>query len=291
MNNFDLVQVFTSDEIKLSGLYSQGDKTKSACILVHGFTADFYSHEFYQSIVRKLKSQGNAIILAQTRGTGIETEFLKKSGEGVYIGSYFEKLSDAHLDISAFVAFMSEQGYQKIVLIGHSLGTIKCVRYLFEGEHKDKIEKLILLAPFDKNAFLEIKAPGKWFKYVEIAKQKIDSGFGKEIVPIPEYEDFAISYDNYYSWYEQSEINRIWDFYKKDYDFPVLQKITIPVKAILGGKDEFVTYPSLGVSAQFALEVIQKHIKNSETALIRNSNHTYFGFEKEVADEVGSFLE
>jgi predicted alpha/beta hydrolase family esterase len=34
-------------------------------------------------------------------------------------------------------------------LQGHSLGTFKIVRYLFEGKYADKINKLILLAPFD----------------------------------------------------------------------------------------------------------------------------------------------
>lgn len=290
MYSYALVQRFTKDDIKLHGLYSAGDKTTSACIFIHGYTTDFYSHHFYHTISAKLKEQDNAIVLAQTRGTGVETEFIKRDGEGIFIGSYYEKLDEAHLDISTFVEFLIEEDYKDIVLIGHSLGTIKAVRYLFEGEYKEKISKLVLLAPFDKNAFMEIKAPGKWLEFLEVAKKKIEDGKGKEIVPVPEYEDYPTSWETFYSWYEQSDLNRIWDFYKKDYDFPYLQKIQIPVKAILGEKDEFVNYPNLGVSAESALEVIKKYIKNSETALIPNSPHTYFGFEKEVANEVASFL-
>lgn len=287
---YDLVQKLTEDGIKLSGLYLIGDKKKSACIFIHGYTSDFYSHDFYHTISAKLKEQGNAIVLIQTRGTGVETEFIKRDGEGTVIGSYYEKLGEAHLGISTFVEFLTKEGYKDIVLVGHSLGTIKAVRYLFEGKYQDKISKLILLAPFDKNAFMEIKAPGKWHEFLEVAKKKIEEGKGKEIVPVPEYEDYAESYETFYSWYEQSDLNRIWDFYKKDYDFPYLQKINIPVKAVLGEKDEFVNYPTLGVSAESALDVIKKYIKNSETVLIPNSNHTYFGFEKEVAEEVAAFL-
>ncbi len=290
MHTYDLVQRFTKDNIKLSGLYCAGDKKKSACIFIHGYTTDFYSHNFYHSITDKLREQSNAIVLAQTRGTGVETEFIKSDGSGIFIGSYYEKLDEAHMDISTFIEFLTEEGYEDIVLIGHSLGTIKTVRYLFEGEYRDKISKLILLAPFDKNAFMEKKAPGKWHEFLEVAKKKIEDRKGKEIVPVPEYEDYPTSFDTFYSWYEQSDLNRIWDFYKKDYDFPFLQKIKMPVKAILGEKDEFVNYPNLEVSTKSSLEVIKKYIKNSETVLIPNSNHTFFGFEKEVANEVASFL-
>jgi pimeloyl-ACP methyl ester carboxylesterase len=284
------MQVLTKDNIRLNGLYSAGDKSKAASIFIHGFTTDFYSHKFYHSIAEKLHTQSNAIILAQTRGTGIQTEFIKSNGEGIFIGSYYEKLEEAHIDISAFVEFIIKEGYSNIALIGHSLGTIKSVRYLFEGEFKDKISKLVLLAPFDKNAFMEIKAQGKWQEFLEVAKKKIEEGHGKEIVPTPEYEDYPMTYETFYSWYEQSDLNRIWDFYNKDYDFPALKRINIPMKVILGEKDDFVNYPTLGVTPQGALDTIKKHVKTCETSLVAESGHTYFGFEKEVADQVSSFI-
>lgn len=288
--NYDLIQVKTSDDLLLNGLYLAGDKSKAACIFIHGFTTDFYSHKFYHSIAGKLEDRSNALILAQTRGTGLQTEFLKSNGEGVFLGSYYEKLDEAHLDISAFIDFLHKEGYEEVVLAGHSLGTIKVVRYLFEGEHKDKISKLILLAPFDKNVFMEIKAPGKWQEYVEAAKKQIEEGNGKEIVPVPEYEDFAMTYETFYSWYVQSDLSNVWDFYKKDYNFPVLQQIKVPVKVILGEKDEFVNYPAFNETAQSVLDTLKKRINHCETHLISSSGHTYLGHEEEVAEQVSSFI-
>ncbi len=290
MHQYNLVQIGTQDNILLNGLYMSGDISKSACIFIHGFTSDFYSHSFYHIIKDQLHVQSNALILAQTRGTGIQTEFIKPNDEGVFLGSYYEKLEDAHLDISAFVEFLIKHNYQKIVLIGHSLGTIKCVRYLFEGKYKDNISKVILLAPFDKNVLMEIKAPGKWREFLKIAQKKIADGKGKELVPVPEYEDYPLSYETFYSWYEQSDLGRMWDFHKKNYDFPVLQKIRIPVKVILGGKDPYVNYPQFDESAKSVLQTLTRYISNCETHLIPNSGHTYFGYEKEVADQVGNFV-
>lgn len=258
MNNYNHIQVITNDKLKLNGLYKVGDKTKPVVVMIHGFTSDFYSHKFYHSISQKLESQGNAVILAQTRGTGIVTEFLKTDGSGEYIGSYYEKIEESHLDITAFIKFLLDEGYLEIILAGHSLGTIKAIRYLFEGEYKDKIKKLVLLAPFDKNAFMEVKAPNKWHEFVEIAKQKIAEGKGREIVPVPEYEDFAMSYQTFYSWYIQDDLSCIWDFYRNDYDFPTMKKINIPTKVIIGSKDEYLSYSGFGTTTESCMEVMKK---------------------------------
>lgn len=287
---YDHIQVTTSDDLILNGLFQPGEKSKEANILIHGFTSDFYSHKFYHAIAQKLKESQNALILAQTRGTGMHTEFMTKGGGWKYIGSFYELLEEAHLDISAFVEFLSTQGYQKINLIGHSLGTIKIIRYLFEGEHKDKINKLILLAPFDKNVFMEIKAPGKWQEFVQAAKEKIDRGEGESLVPVPGYEDFPITYNTFYSWYQPTEINQIFDFYKTDYQSPLLKKINIPVKVILGERDEFVNYPQFGESATTALTYLEQQIPNCQTYLVSNAEHAYLGYENEVSEQVVNFI-
>lgn len=290
MQPYNLINVVTEDDIKLNGLYIPGDKSKSACIFIHGFTTDFYSHKFFHTISESLKKQSNAIILAQTRGTGIQTEFLKSSGDNVYIGSFYEKLEEAHLDISSYADFLFTEGYKSIVLIGHSLGTIKSVRYLFEGKYKDKVSKLVLLAPFDKNAFMEVKAPGKWAEFLTAAQKKISEGKGKELVPVPEYEDFSMSYDTFYSWYKEGDLSSMWDFYRKDYNFPIMQKINIPTKVILGEKDEFVAYKEFGSTPADSLNIMKKYIKECETVLIKDSTHCYVGYEDRVAKEVSNFL-
>lgn len=287
---YDLVQTYTLDGLKLSGLFQPGNKNKHAVILIHGFTADFFSHEFYHQIANKLSNQSNALVIPQTRGTGLRTEFIKKDGSGVYIGSFYEKLEEAHYDISAFIEFLKQQGHQKIVLAGHSLGTIKVVRYLFEGKHKNDIDKLILLAPFDKNVFIKIKAGNKLDSFLDTSQEKITQGSGQDLVPVPEYEDFPLTYETFLSWYNQKDLSCIWDFYRKDYDFPVLKNINIPVKVILGDKDEFVSYPDFGVSPQSALQTLKDHVPNCETYLVKDCGHTYLGKEDIVADQFAQLL-
>src|SRR5689334_141118 len=143
-----LVQTTTKDNLILSGLYSFGDKNKEAIIFIHGFGTDFYTHKFPQEIGDALNSNQNAYVLAQNRGTGLFTEFVSGDrSKGIYLGSYYEKIDDAHLDISAWINYLKAEGYTKFILMGHSLGTIKSVRYLYEGDFANEISRLILLAP------------------------------------------------------------------------------------------------------------------------------------------------
>lgn len=286
--NYDLVQTITRDNLHLSGLYIEGDKNKSAVILIHGFTSDFYSHKFFHTIQESLNNDNFASVAIQTRGTGLHTEFLK-GDDGIFLGSYYEKLEEAHYDISGWINFLMNEGYSRFILAGHSLGTLKSVRYLFEGEYKDSVEKLVLLAPFDKNGYIERKTNGLWHDHLKIAKKKIEEGKEEELVT-KEAEDYSITFRTYYSWYVEEDLNLIWDFYRKDYLSPILQKIKIPVKIIVGSDDEFFYIKELGSTFESTSEYLKSNIENLDLFIVQGAGHIYNGYEDEVADEVLKFI-
>ena len=74
---YDLIRVKTEDGLLLNGLYSEGDKNKPAIIHIHGFEGDFYTNEFLVRIAQKLQENKLAFVLAQNRGTGIQSWFIK----------------------------------------------------------------------------------------------------------------------------------------------------------------------------------------------------------------------
>jgi len=290
INNVQLVQTTTKDDFILNGIYSDGDKNSEAIIFIHGFTGDFYTHKFIHTIGQALQDWQKAFVLAQTRGTGIQTEIIKSNrAEEEYIGSFFEKIEDSHLDISGWIKFLVEQGYRKIILMGHSLGTIKSVRYLFEGEYKDRVTKLILLAPFDKNSYVEKKTKGEWKEHLKIAEQKIKEG--KELERIPNtFDDFPMTYRTYYSSYKQDDFGCMFDFYRKDYNFPILNQINIPVTTIVGDLDEFLYMKEFNKDGNEIGEILKKNIKDSEFNLIPGAAHTFVGKEDEVTNLVLKFI-
>ncbi|MCA9382503.1 alpha/beta fold hydrolase [Candidatus Dojkabacteria bacterium] len=284
-SSLNLVTTITEDKLILHGLYHEADKSKPAVIYIHGFETTFYAHKFVHKIAEKFNQSNTPYLLAENRGTGIITEFINTDGVGKYYGSFREKLEEAHLDISAWIEFLKNEGYEEIILMGHSLGTIKSVRYLFEGEYANVVKSLILLAPFDKNAYLVVKNKDQWKKHVEIAKGKIDSGKGLESIP-PEFDDYPVTYNTYYSWYKVDDLNCMYDFYRKDYDFPVLNKINIPVKVIIGGKDDFLFFPQFNKDGEEIKEILEKNLPKGDVTLLPDSGHVFRGFEDEVGEVV-----
>ncbi len=291
MQKYNPIQVTTKDDIILNGVYAKGDRAKTACIFIHGYSSHFTNNKIFEQTAEKLTANSHAVILAQTRGSGTITKFKKSNGDDILIGSYKEKLEDAHLDISAYIKFLINENYTQFTLIGYSMGTIKVIRYLFEGQYKNKIQNLVLLAPYDKNAFLENFAPGKMQQFVKTALQKIKEGKADHQVPTPEFNDDPITYETFYSWYQNTALNSVFDFYRKNYDFPILKKINIPVKIILGETDEFTNYPKLNETSGSVLSILGKSLKFSQTTLIPKANHAFTNHEETVAWDVNRFIE
>lgn len=282
----ELIQTTTKDNLILSGLLVEGGDKKTACIFIHGFTSDFYTHLFPIKIAETLKESGISTLLAQNRGTGIQTEILSSDRrDGHFYGSFFEKIEESHIDITAWIKYLKERGYNEFILIGHSLGTIKAVRYLSEGEYRNEISKLVLLAPFDKNWFIFDKAKEKRDEHLSVAKEKVKNGEGKQFVT-PDMEDFLVSYDTYVSWYETDELSCMFDFYRYgEYDFPTLKNINVPVLVELGTEDkEFMKDISVVPT------IFKENVKDIVFNFVEGSAHTFVGYEDILAKEVKEYI-
>jgi pimeloyl-ACP methyl ester carboxylesterase len=287
----NLVQTTTADDLLLSGLLNRpAIKQETAIVFIHGFLYDFYTHEFVRKISEAAVQKGFAFLAAQNRGSGIQTAVLTSDRKNSKtLGSYFELIEEATLDIDAWIKFLQNLGYTKFILVGHSLGTYKVIRYLIEGAYKTDITKVSLLGPFDKNVYVEKKSSGKWPQYVEEAKKKIDSGKALEFIP-DTYDDFPMTMQTFYSWYRPGELNEMWDFYRhKEYTFPIWEQIKIPVQIVTGTSDESLEYPAY-YSRDEAYGVMKSHINSLDLQLIEGSGHTFVGFEEKLASVFGAFL-
>ena len=285
---FQLVKSTTEDKLTLSGLLSEGNKNNPIVLHTPGIEGDFFTNDFLQAIAGNLRSQNHAFLSVQTRGIG--NEYLMKLTDGRWkkYGAHFELLEDAYKDIDAWIKFLTSQGYKNIILQGHSLGTMKIIRYLFEGTHTNVVRKLILLAPFDIFKSLEDATKGKWREYLEVAKQKVKEGKGEENIPT-EFLDVQMSYQTYVSHHTESDFEYMFAFHKKGYNLPLLQKIQIPVKAIVGSIDEWF-HPANPSQPSEAMELMKKYIKTFSSKIIEGAGHGYDGYEELVANEILDFI-
>lgn len=282
----DLVEVATEDKLYLQGLLTSGDRTKPAVLYIHGFEGNFYQDNFSRILLKKFEKNNRTFLTGNNRGHEKDTDINTTDDKVVRIGAHYELLEDSSKDIDAWMKFLLDQGYKDIVLAGHSLGTYKVVRYLFQGKYKDNVKKLILICPFDQAALMirDIKTPIA--DLIPKAEAKIKEGKGEDLVT-PEFETLIMSYNTWLSWYRQDDFGRMFEFYNKDYKFPALNAIKIPTKVIVGSLDEYFTGDA---NHQEGLNIMLKYIPNSEGRIIEGAHHQFAGHEEELAQEVLDFV-
>lgn len=286
---FELVKTTTKDNLILHGLFSEGEKEKPVVLFVHGFRGDFFSEDYVLEIAEKLKSKDISFLTVQNRGTASDYVINTTDKSHKRYGSDFEVLKEAHLDIDGWIDFLLERGFKNIVLCGHSLGTLKVVRYMIEGKYIKSVSGLILLAPPDNIALTEVYTKGKGIKYLKDAVKKVKERQGEEMTP-SSFLDVVISFKTYASWHTEGDLSNIFSFHKKGYTFPILNKIKIPVMAAIGTKDEFLEMAKIG-DAKLVMDKLRNNIGNFTGYILEGADHEYKGFEKEVAGYILDFVQ
>lgn len=286
--NARLVQVCTKDGLYLHGYFSPNNNQKTALLHIHGFEGNFYENNFVHVLLKETDVEKIAFLTVNTRGNGKETEFNTSDGNTKKIGARYELIEEAHLDISAWIKFLIDQGYTEIILQGHSLGTLKIIRYMVEGEYKDKVSKLILLAPFDKKGLIVASNRQPLDELLEKATQVIKSGKGEDLVA-KEFDDIELSYNTYVSWYKQDELGRVFEFCTPNYKSTVLEKITIPVLTLVGSNDEFF-YATNPKQKDEAMTWLLNQLVKGEGKIIQDAVHSFSPNESLMAKEVTSFI-
>jgi pimeloyl-ACP methyl ester carboxylesterase len=270
----NLVNITTKDGLNFDGFFSEGSKDKPAVIYIHGMFGDFKTPNFVNNLKEELLKNNIAYLATNNRGEGEN--------------SRSELLEEAHIDITADVKFLIDKGYNKIILIGHSAGTVKVVRYLFEGEYKDNIVKLILVAPIDPLGGRIAHGRNNIEEFLKSAQDKVDHGKGSEMIT-SEFDHDDVSYKTFISWYKRDGLGRMFEFCDREYDFPILNQIKIPVKAITGTKDEYL-HPSNLEHPEEAMSILSKHIKDFQHKIIGGSGHNFNRFEKELVEEIIKYI-
>ncbi len=154
--------------------------------------------------------------------------------------------------------------------------------------YKDKIVRIILLAPIDPLGGRIAHGRNNIEEFLIKAQEQIMEGKGNEIVS-SDFDHDEVSYQTFVSWYKRDDFGRMFEFCDSNYDFPLLQRINIPVKIIVGTEDEYF-YPTNPNHKQEAMNILLNKIKNSEGKFIENSGHNFNGFEEELVGEIMNFV-
>jgi pimeloyl-ACP methyl ester carboxylesterase len=123
-----LCRATTADGLFLDGSLGGVDSsgTDTVFLLVHGTMSNFYAPGPLEHFVTQADLAGFASLRINTRG---HDGMCSVSGPGGSVrgGATNETVSDCSLDIAAWIEFLIDRGYSRIILVGHSMGGVKSV--------------------------------------------------------------------------------------------------------------------------------------------------------------------
>jgi len=129
--SMNLIRVCTEDSARLTGLLYRSDKTRNrtGILPIHGTNGNFYSN-VVGFIAPELADCGYTALAMNLR-----------NHDHLFATSRFE---DCLLDLKAGIARLKDEGCDRIVLIGHSLGCTEAVFYLAQT-HDPSVAALVLM--------------------------------------------------------------------------------------------------------------------------------------------------
>ncbi len=281
-----LHRISTKDGLELHGvLYEPEQKTNSVLAHVHGMGGNFYENRFLDIIAKTLTDNGISFCCFNNRGNGFITEFVKKIDDKkdyIRIGDSFEKFADCLIDIEAHINFLREQGFNKIHLSGHSLGSPK-VAYYASRAGSEKISSVIFISPSDMLGLVRDNKQ-RFDEDIRTAQDMINNGREKEIMEKWVWNTYPISASTYLDLFSDSSPAAIFNFHNKKLGFEVLSKIQIPIFVTMGRKDDVLVIPIEDI-----MQTIKEEAKSSpivETEIVGDAGHDYLGFEQDLSNAI-----
>lgn len=253
-------------------------KNDTVMIAITGIHGNFYSNPFYYNVGDTLNSGGIDFIYAQTNDAFGEIETMNvTTGQKEIIGSWNERFSYVDEDIEAYLSFVKDQGYEHIILAGHSLGANKVIYYL--SRHQDaKIDHFFLLSP----ANLTYMMSGVTDREKQTIKEQVERGEGEKMLPFPFMGWVECIADTAYDWQFSGILNNVHT--AKNGDFSQAEKITHTGALLVGTYDNFTD----GDPSDF-LRNLNDHMpscKDNKLIFIEKTGHTYQMKHQELADDI-----
>jgi pimeloyl-ACP methyl ester carboxylesterase len=282
----DLVQVTTSDGVKLHGaLEPIGVESEASAkgpidvwLCLHGTGSNFYSASTLAGLAPKLVASGAAVLRANTRGHDLVCTGPSAMGRG-WQGAAFERIDEAPIDITTWVAFLRERGFARVGLLGHSLGAIKAV-YTLAAADAPSVSALAAVSPphLSYAYFLTTPRADDFRRTLETAQQHIDAGRPDELMkvmfPLPYYVT-AAGYVDRYGPAERYDVLKY------------LDRMPCPTLVTYGTKEVQSDAAFRGMPE--AIDALSARATNVQGAVIAGADHQYTACHDALAGRIVSW--
>jgi pimeloyl-ACP methyl ester carboxylesterase len=127
----EIVETTTQDGLVLEGVVIRPTAAAGrslAAVWVHGLMSKFYSPTLL-GIGRALAAHGYTSVSGNNRGHHFGASIRRENGESVLAGGGWEHFDESPHDVDAWITFAKALGFERVVVIGHSVGALKVVHY------------------------------------------------------------------------------------------------------------------------------------------------------------------
>lgn len=288
--------IWTEDNLRLQGLYYHPDNKNSCVIFVHGMSGNLMENYFGHVLGEFLANKGYGFLYSHNRGynhiNDIATRKIDKNLQNghqkVRVGAAYEMFADCLWDIDAWIGDILSKGYQKIILMGHSLGCNKSIHYLYK-KNITQIKALVLLSPPDMVA--NGKESGKsthYYQLVAEARQNISLGQPRKLLAQKLWDWYNLSSQTFLDLFVDHCSADNLPLMRNPDQYPELAAINLPILSIMGEYDDIVVR---SLEEDMVL-LAQKAISATSFTklLIAGANHCYEDKEQELARQIWKWI-
>ena len=281
----DLVQVMTRDGVRLDGtLQVPGASARAqlpfdALLCIHGTGGSFYSSSLFDAIAERLVELGSAVLRVNTRGhDGISTTVTSSGGRRA--GAAYESVDDCRHDLAAWIHWLERRGSNRIGLVGHSLGAVKCI-YSLVSEPAPSVSHLVALSPprLSYSHFARSVAGPQFLAVFEKARNLIDQARGAELLDVGFPLPYVVSAAGYVDKYGPDERFNFLNY---------IGRLPCPTLFLFG---------ALEVEQNLAFQGLPELVQRGAPApprcaveVIPDADHFYTGVRKEMMTRIEAWL-
>lgn len=269
------------DGLRLHGAMQTADSAAAtAALLLHGTGSNFYSSSLWAGLIPRLLDWGLVALSVNTRGHDGVSACRGIEGQR-FIGSAYERVDQCQLDVAGWLDWLTRRGYERIVLVGHSLGAIKAIYSQAVAGHPD-VAAIVALSPprLNHEHFSATpRGPGFLEEYARVAAL-VDSGQGDTLVEVRFPIPYLVTAAGYVDKYGPAA----------SYDLlKLVPRVSCPL---------LVTYGTIEVQQGMAFRGVPELLANLpgygsrfRVAMIAAADHIYSGCHSELARSLRKWLD
>ena len=282
----DLVKTTTSDGMRLDAALHSPVKTPradfrvDAVVCLHGVGGNFYGGSLFENITPPLLELGIAALWINTRGhDGLHSAVV--AGQPCRQGAAYENVDQCRIDIAAWLELLVQRGYQRIGLLGHSLGAVKAL-YAQAYQPHSTVRAVVAISPprLSYECFRNGERSDVFFETISTAERHVREGRGDTLVDASFPFPIVITASGYVEKYGRQERYNILRF---------ANKLTCPILFTYGqlelekGGVAFAGVPT-------ALAALSPAGNPFEIVTIPGADHAYTGTYGDLSAEIVQWL-